>query len=204
MKNELLIDKNKYIDSELYNKLKFHCKKFLTKKNVYKVNMDYWIDDVIQEGFVQYLTNVKEETIKELHSRKNPKDAVGRYVRGICLINLIDKRKPFSKEIHNYNLIFKQLGDFIIEEFNINNEIDTTTIELFKEVYENELDYFDKILFDEYIKNKRNISKTSIEVKIPRKRLKKYIDAIIKDINEKIDIKIMKEIENLKNDDNIC
>jgi hypothetical protein len=34
-----------------------------------------------------------------LQSRKNPEESISKYLRGICLFNYIDKRKPLSKQI---------------------------------------------------------------------------------------------------------
>jgi hypothetical protein len=190
------LNKNKYIDGELYQKVQKNCKKFLTKQHYLK-GKNYWIDDIINEAFVHYLGHTKDATIIDLQNRPNPKDAIGRYIRGIAFLLWADKRKPLANQIWNYNITNKTLEENKFEDLEENITEYTTTVKDKIDIILDDIDYFDKILFCEYINAGGKINKTSENTKIPPKRTKKYID--------KIKSEIIDKLENFKkyDDDNI-
>ena len=166
------MNKNLYIDDLLYKDLTIYVHKIVTREHRLK-GKGHYINDLIQESVLEYLTKVKDTTIKDLQSRKDPRKEISKYIRGIALLLWIDKRKPFGKMVWQEN---KEL-DFEIE---IEDEIDLDYLNKLQVIddYINSLDFYDKTLIIEWM-NAKSLVQMEKNLHINRKRLKKYINAII-------------------------
>lgn len=175
-----MIDKNLYIDDVLLKQLTFNCNKMLTKEHR-KQGKGYFVDDLVNESIIQYLTAVKDDRILDLQSRKDPRTAISKYIRGIALMIWIDKRKPLSKEI------WKNFKEDTFEKEDVieygHNEYMKNKEKLFNTI--DESDVFHRTLINEWAKSK-NMVELEKSLKINRKRLKKYIKIIIEDLKSKM------------------
>ena len=166
-----MINKNLYLDDKLMKDLTLHCHKIVTREHRMK-GKAHFIDDLIQESILEYLTKVKDETILDLQSRKNPRIEISKYIRGIALLLWIDKRKPFGKIVWNDN---KEV-DFEIEDDV--NDLDYLNQLQQVDDYINSLDYFDKTIIQEWMVTK-SLVQMEKNLRINKKRLKKWVEKII-------------------------